>query len=307
MSLFIHANKNSVMIGGTLIQDSELHTVIQYRIPDSPLVQISPHPVKLSLGRQGKGSFRRWFCSGNIHRRLLTQDLMASVYPMPSTCIKNRRADIPPISLFPMPFTGDLIDLKTVMVLKLPFVSCPCLFQPSRLVCLQILICPHLLGCLILFFQPTQAIRSPYYGAVLPYRCAPMAVPFFQNVQRLLSVGNRTGKAQRIYDLLWCRSKHQRIAISDSHPHTLSCAKRIYLNHNRLGNTYGVGKETYTHLLASPAATIFLQYTLPYAPNGPLLNGPFRKMLHRHGEPCCAITVTINFLSQSVSASMPPP
>ena len=62
---------------GALIQDSELHTVIQYLIPDSPLVQISPHPVKLSLGMgRAKGLlFWRWFCSGNIHRRLLTQDL----------------------------------------------------------------------------------------------------------------------------------------------------------------------------------------------------------------------------------------
>src|SRR5699024_1212146 len=75
LSPFIHTNKNSVMVGGTLIQDSKLHTVIKYIIPNSPVVQVSPYPVKAVIGqRQGKVLlFLRWFFSGNIHRRLLTQ------------------------------------------------------------------------------------------------------------------------------------------------------------------------------------------------------------------------------------------
>lgn len=143
------------MVWNALIQDSKLHTVIQYLIPDSPLVQISPHPVKAVIGQgQGKGLLpRRCFCSGNIHRSLLTQDFYGfrishAIYLHQKP--KGRHStDIPG---FPMPFTGDLINLKTIMVLKLPFISCPCFLQSPRLVCLQILIGSHLLGCLILCF-----------------------------------------------------------------------------------------------------------------------------------------------------------
>ena len=162
------------MVLNALIQDSKLHTVIQYLIPDSPLVQISPHPVKTVIGQgQGKGLLpRRWFCSGNIHRSLLTQDFYGfrishAIYLHQKP--KGRHStDIPG---FPMPFTGDLINLKTIMVLKLPFISCPCFLQSPRLVCLQILIGSHLLGCLILFFSnPGHQITALRRASTLSVR-----------------------------------------------------------------------------------------------------------------------------------------
>ena len=57
------------------------------------------------------------------------------------------------ISGFPMPFAGQFIDFKTVMIRQLPFISGPCLLQSLCLMRSQILIRSHIFCCLNLFFR----------------------------------------------------------------------------------------------------------------------------------------------------------
>ena len=152
------------MVWGALIKDSDLQTVIQHIIPDSPLVQISTDSVEAVIwcGQRKGLLFWHWFFSWNTHGRLLTQGfhcfcIFHAVY-LHQKPQGRHSTNIPGL---PMPFAGDLIDFETVMILKLPFISCPCFFQSPRLICLQILIGSHLLGCLIFFFgNPSHQITA---------------------------------------------------------------------------------------------------------------------------------------------------
>ena len=92
----------------------------------------------------------------SAHTRFLLIRIFHAIY-LHQKPQSRHSANIPGL---PMPFAGNLVDFETVMILKLPFISCPCFFQSPRLICLQILIGSHLLGCLILCFGVSPNTRG---------------------------------------------------------------------------------------------------------------------------------------------------
>lgn len=132
------------------------------------------------------------------------------------------------------------------MVLKLPFISCPCFLQSPRLVCLQILIGSHLLGCLILFFSnPGHQITALRRASTLSVRSHGNS--FLPKCPKA-AVCRKIGQVRRRLSTICFESAQTPAGLPapDSHRRTPSRTKRIHLHHDRLGNPNGIGQRHLT-------------------------------------------------------------
>jgi len=136
------------MIRTALIEDPQSQTVSDDILADTPPGEVLQDPAVIHiLLWQHKRFFLR--CR-NILRDIDKIPLLQQIdrFHKAETIHLSQKpqgADPTDISRFPVPFTGDLVDLETVMVRQLPFIDCPGFLKTVRLVLPQIFISPDLL------------------------------------------------------------------------------------------------------------------------------------------------------------------